>query len=51
MLEILGALEDVTARWSLSGTRRTEALDGSCRTPIAAFARVADGRLRLLARR
>ena len=49
-LEILNAMENSNARLEAEAERGVlEALDGSCRTPIAAFARAGDGRLRLLA--
>lgn len=51
ILAILGALDDPVARAEVTAERSLlAALDGSCRTPIAALARVRDGRLTLTAR-
>ncbi|MBX3511590.1 MAG: hydroxymethylbilane synthase, partial [Hyphomonadaceae bacterium] len=47
--DMLGQFEDANARSEIEAERAfLEALDGSCRTPIAALARVSDGSLRFI---
>ncbi len=48
---LLAPLDDRATRLAVTAERALlDALDGSCRTPIAALARIRDGRLRLVAR-